>query len=131
MRCGSVPMPITIRFDKSAPTASAEFMIASPLRDFEQKEIEAGTPRGTEAVLVSEKFRRLTHEARAITERELAGSNLQIVRIAGMICHDVSVYRPGIRLQVRERGRDGQFSEEAREQFTAIAERVREALKLS
>ena len=124
-------MPITIRFDKGAPTASAEFMISNPLRDFELNQIEAPTPRGIETVLVSEQFRKLTHEARAIIERELAGSKLEIVQLAGTICHDVNVYRPGIRLVVREGGGEGQLSEEARERFTSVAESVREALKLS
>jgi len=124
-------MPITIRFDKEAPTASAEFMITNPLLDLERKEIEAKTPRGIETVLLSDKFRQLTHEARTVIERELAGGNLEIVQLAGTICHDVNVYRPGIQLVVRERGRQDEMSEEARERFTSIAEIVREALKLS
>lgn len=123
-------MPITIRFDKSAPTASVEFMLNSPAGGFESKEIEAPTPRGLEKVLVSEKFRALTHEARAVAERELAGSELEIVQLGGTICHDVNAYRPGIRLVVRAHGRSGVMSETARERLTSLAETVREALNI-
>ncbi len=124
-------MPITIRFDKNAPTASAEFMIDNRLADYGLKEIEAPASGPMEFVLASEKFRQLIHDARRIVDRQLEGSNLEIVQLEGTICHDVNVYRLGIRLVVRERGRDGDLSEAARERFTSIAETVRETLKLS
>jgi hypothetical protein len=126
----AVNMPITIRFDKSAPTASVELMLNSPAGGFASKEIEAPTPREIEKVLVSEKFRELTHEAHAVVERELTESKLEIVQLAGTICHDVSAYRPGIQLVVREHGRSGEMSETARERLTSLAEALREALNI-
>jgi hypothetical protein len=124
-------MSITIRFDKDAPTASAEIMIKNPLPDYDLEDIEASIPRDVDPILASQGFKDLLDEVREILQSELDGSNLEIVQLTGAICHDVSVYRPGIWLVLRERGANGDMSEAGRERLTAVAEKLREDLKLS
>jgi hypothetical protein len=124
-------MSITIRFDKGAPTASAELMIKKPLPDYDLAEAEAAVPREVDPMLASQGFKDLLDEVRAILASELAAGDLEIAQVTGAICHDVSVYRPGIWLVLRERGKDGDMSEAARERVTALAEKLREDLNLS
>jgi hypothetical protein len=124
-------MSITIRFDKGAPTASAEVMIKSPLADYDLEEIEAAIPRDVDPMLASQGFKDLLDEVRGILQRELADGVLEIVQLTGAICHDVGVYRPGIWLVLRERGVNADMSEAGRERVTAIAEKLREDLSLS
>jgi hypothetical protein len=124
-------MSITIRFDKGAPTASAELMIKKPLPDYDLAEAAAAVPREVDPMLASQGFKDLLDEVRAILASELAAGDLEIAQVTGAICHDVSVYRPGIWLVLRERGKDGDMSEAARERVTALAEKLREDLNLS
>lgn len=124
-------MSITVRFDKDAPTASAEIMIKNPLPDFDLEDVEAAIPRDVDPMLASQGFKDLLDEARAILQGEIADKALEIVQLTGAICHDVSVYRPGIWLVLRERGANGSMSETGRERITSIAEKIREDLKLS
>jgi hypothetical protein len=124
-------MSITIRFDKGAPTASAELMIKKPLPDYDLAEAEAAVPREVDPMLASQGFKDLLDEVRAILASELAAGNLEIAQLTGAICHDVTVYRPGVWLVLRERGKDGDMSEAARERVTALAEKLREDLNLS
>ena len=124
-------MSITIRFDKGAPTASAELMIKKPLPDYDLGEAEAPVPRDVDPMLASQGFKDLLDEVRSILASELASGDLEIAQLTGAICHDVSVYRPGIWLVLRERGKDGDMSEAGRERVTALAEKLREALNLS
>jgi hypothetical protein len=124
-------MSITIRFDKGAPTASAELMIKNPLPDYDLDDVEAPIPRDVDPMLASQGFKDLLDEVRAILQGELAGGNLEIAQLTGAICHDASVYRPGVWLVLRERGKDGDMSEAGRERITALAEKLREALNLS
>jgi len=124
-------MSITIRFDKGAPTASAEIMIKNPLPDYDLEEAEAPIPRDVDPMLASQGFKDLLDEVRAILQSELAYKSFEIVQLTGAICHDVSVYRPGIWLVLSERGANTQMSEAARERFTMLAEKLREVLNLS
>lgn len=124
-------MSITIRFDKDAPTASAEIMIKNPLPDYDLEDVEAPIPRDVDPMLASQGFKDLLDEVRAILQGEFAGHSLELVQLTGAICHDVSVYRPGIWLVLRERGANSQMSEKGRERLTALAEKIREDLNLS
>ena len=87
---------------------------------------EAPVPRDVDPMLASQGFKDLLDEVRAILQSELAGGNLEIAQLTGAICHDASVYRPGIWLVLRERGKDGDMSEAGRERITALAEKLRE-----
>lgn len=124
-------MSITIRFDKDAPTASAEIMIKNPLPDYDLEDIEASVPRDVDPMLASQGFKDLLDEVRGILQGQLADNSLEIAQLTGAICHDVGVYRPGIWLVFRERGANSQMSEKGRERLTAVAEMIREDLKLS
>jgi hypothetical protein len=124
-------MSITIRFDKGEPTASAEFMIENPLPDYDLEDTEAPVPRDVDPMLASQGFKDLIDEVRAILQREPVGVDFELVQLTGAICHTVNVYRPGIWLVMREKGANGDMSEAARERFTAVAEKIREDLKLS
>lgn len=124
-------MSITIRFDKGAPTASAEIMIKNPVPDYDLEDVEASIPRDVDPMLASQGFKDLLDEVRGLLQRELADNGLEIVQLTGAICHDVSVYRPGIWLVLRESGANGEMSEAGRERITSLAENLREDLKLS
>src|SRR5215469_2786551 len=119
-------MSITIRFDKDAPTASAEIMIKNPLPDFDLEDIEAQVPRDVDPMLASQGFKDLLDEVRAILQREFRDNTFEVVQLTGAICHDVSVYRPGIWFVLREGGADSRVSEKGRERLTALAEKIRE-----
>jgi len=123
-------MSITIRFDKGAPTASAEIMIKNPLPDYDLDDTEAPIPRDVDPMLASQGFKDLLDEVRAILQRELQGSGLEITQLTGAICHDRDVYRPGIWLVLKEHAK-GDMTEAAREKVTAVAEAIREELNLS
>lgn len=124
-------MSITIRFDKGAPTASAEIMIKNPLPDYDLEDVEASIPRDVDPMLASQGFKDLLDEVRGLLQRELADNGLEIVQLTGAICHDVSVYRPGIWLVLRESAANGEMSEAGRERITSLAEKLRKDLKLS
>lgn len=126
-------MAVKITADANAPTASAELMLARPLEDYDIEEVDMPTPRDVDGILVSQGFRDLVDDARALLERELGGSGLEIVQLTGAICHADNVHRPGLWLVVRETGvADGKpMSAAARERFAAIAEKLRSVLHLS
>lgn len=124
-------MSITIRFDKDAPTASAEIMIINALPDYDLEDLEAPIPRDVDPMLASQGFKDLLDEVRAILRGELQDNSLELVQLTGAICHDVTIYRPGIWLVLRERTENSQMSERGRERLTAITEKIREDLNLS
>jgi hypothetical protein len=126
-------MSMRIMPDEQQPTASVEWMIAQPLPDFDLETVEAPVPRDVDPMLASEGFKDLLDEARAILERELAGSGLEITQLTGAICHDADVYRPGIWLVVREKTAPagGKISAEALTHLEKCAEAVRARLGLS
>ena len=111
--------------------ASVEFMIQNALPDHGLARIDAPERSEMQPVIASQEFRGLVEAARAAFEKELAGDKFEIARVSGIVCHDVSVYRPGILLIVQEKGREETIREKGRERITAIAEAVREKLGLS
>lgn len=125
-------MAVKITHDRNAATASVELMITRPLPDFDLQEAETSTPREIDPILASQGFKDLLDEARALLERELAPSGLEIVQLTGAICHDHEVHRPGIWLVVRETGAEGkEMSAAARVRVAAAAETLRSSLQLS
>lgn len=124
-------MTMKIIHDSGAPTASIELMITHPLPDYDLEEVEAAIPRDVDPMLASQGFKDLLDEARALLDRELAGSSLEIAQLTGAICHDKTIHRPGIWLVLRERGAAKEMSQAARERMAAIAESIRTNLQLS
>jgi hypothetical protein len=121
-------MPITIRFDRAKPMASVEFMIDSALPDYRLKKPEAQERSHIQPVIASPGFKELVEAVRAAFAQELAGGKFEVLRISGIVCRDVDVYRPGILLIVEEQGNKGTIREAGRERITAIAEAVRERM---
>jgi hypothetical protein len=95
-------MKAKIAYDESAPSASVEFMIIQPLPDYDMEEVEATVPRDVDPLLASQGFHDLLDESRSLLERELGTGGLTIAQLTGAICHDDSVYRPGVWLVVQE-----------------------------
>jgi hypothetical protein len=124
-------MTIKITHDAGAPTASIELMISRPLPDYDLDDVEATIPRDVDPMLASQGFKDLLDEARAILDRELAGTSLETAQLTGAICHDKNVHRPGIWLVLRERAATGEMSPAARQRVAAIAEAIRANLQLS
>jgi hypothetical protein len=124
-------MSIKIAVDKAAPASSVELMITKQLPDYDLEDIEAPIPRDVDPMLASQGFKDLLDEARAILERELAGSPLEIAQLTGAICHDKEIYRPGIWLVLRERGAKVEMSATASQRVAELAEILRHELQLS
>lgn len=124
-------MAIKIALDKAAPASSVELMITRELPDYDLTEIEAPIPRDVDPMLASQGFKDLLDEARAILHREVAGGPLEIAQLTGAICHDQTIYRPGIWLVLRERGVSGEMSPAASQRVAEIAETLRHELQLS
>jgi hypothetical protein len=124
-------MSIKVAHDTAAPTSSIELMITKPLPDYDLEDVEASIPRDVDPILASQGFKDLLDETRAILDRELRGSPLEIAQLTGAICHDRQVYRPGIWLVLRERGASSEMSPAARQHVAVIAETVRQDLQLS
>src|ERR1700683_1138113 len=126
-------MTIKITHDSGAPIASIELMISRPLPDYDLDDVEATIPRDVDPMLASQGFKDLLDEARAILDRELAGTSLEIAQLTGAICHDKNVHRPGIWLVLREGG-TGEYREmamSARDRIAAIAKTLPKLLELS
>jgi hypothetical protein len=124
-------MTTKISHDAGAPTASVELTITQPLPDYDLEKVEAPIPRDVDPMLASQGFKDLLDEARAILEKEMAGSSLEIAQLTGAICHDRNVHRPGIWLVLRERGAKGEMSATARQQVAGLAEKLRVSFGLS
>lgn len=124
-------MPITIRFDRAKPMASVEFTIQDALPEYEVNEPQAGERSQIEPVLHARGFRSLIEAIRSAIEEQLSGSSFEVLRISGIVCHDVDVYRPGILLLLRERDGKETIGEQGRKRVTTAAEAVREKIGLS
>jgi len=124
-------MSIKIAHDAGKPTASVELMITQPLPDYDLDEVEAPVPRDVDPMLASQGFKDLLDEARAVLDRELAGSGLETAQLTGAICRDKAIHRPGIWLVLRERGGAKEMSPAARQRVAAVAETLRSSLQLS
>lgn len=121
-------MPITIRFDRSKPMASVEFMIQGALPQYEVEKAQAEGRAEVQPLLSARGFKKLLDAVRSAFERELDGSKFEVAQVSGIVCHDLNVYRPGILLIVRGSGSESTIPEEGRERITATAEAVRERL---
>lgn len=117
-------MTTKISHDAGKPSSSIEWMITKPLPDYDLDVVEAAVAREVDPILASQGFKDLLDEARALLDRELAGSNLEIAQLTGAICHDKNIHRPGIWLVLRERvtSKGQQMSAAARDHVAAIAE---------
>jgi hypothetical protein len=126
-------MTIKIAPDANAPTAGVELAITQPLDDYDIAEVDMPVPRDVDGILVSQGFRDLVDDARALLDRELVGAGLEIVQLTGAICHAGAVYRPGLWLVAREKGAPSTqpMSPAARERLADIAEKLRVAFHLS
>ena len=124
-------MNAKISYDSREPSVSVEFMITKLLPDYDLFEVEAETPRDVDPILASQGFKDLLDDARAVLERELNGSGLEIVQLTGAICGDGGVHRPGIWLVLREAGGRREMSAGARSSVVKAAESVQSSLGLS
>ena len=125
-------MHAKITQDANAASVSVEIMIKKPLGDFDLLEVEVGTPRDVDPMLASQGFKDLLDDVRAILEREMGGSGLEIVQLTGAICHDQNVHRPGIWLVVKETGTvRKEMSSEGRARVAAAVESLQSSLGLS
>lgn len=124
-------MPITIRFDRSKPMASVEFMIQGALPQYGVAMAQAEDRAEVQPLLSAPAFKKLLDAVRSAFEPGLADSKFEIVQVSGIVCHDSNVYRPGILLIAQESGRESTISEKGRECITATAEAVRERLGMS
>jgi hypothetical protein len=126
-------MSITIRFDHDEPLAIAELVVRNQPGQHQLEKMEAKTPRDLEPVLVSQPFKLLLEEVRAVLAHEIEDTSLEIIEVKGTAFPDAKTYRPGISLMLRDRGaaRDEKMSEPARKLVTKVAETLREELSLS
>jgi hypothetical protein len=116
-------MPVRISYDAAAPTASLEIIITEPLSDYDLLEVEAPIPRDVDPMLASQGFQDLLDEVRSFFSVETTGSDLEIAQLAGAICHDKNVHRPGVWLVLRERDAAGNkpMSDATRPRVSEIA----------
>ena len=119
-------MPLTIRFDRAKPMASVEFMVQDALPAYGLAKVEAKERASVQPTLASQEFRNFVEDVRASFEKEFADSAFEILKVSGIVCHDVSVHRPGVLLILEERGREGTIPEVGRKRVTEIAEAIRE-----
>lgn len=126
-------MSIRILPDAAAPTAAIELTITQPLPDYDIEEVDMPIPRDVDGILVSQGFRDLVDDARALLGDLLSGSNLEIVQLTGAICSGNGVFRPGLWLVLREAAVPGNnaMSDGTRTKLTAIANELRARLQLS
>lgn len=124
-------MDAKINYDSREPTASVEFVIRKLLPDYDLFEVEADTPRDVDPILASQGFKDLLDDVRALIERELGGSGLEIAQLTGAICDDANMHRPGVWLVLRESGSRSEMSAQARSNVIKAAESVQSSLGLS
>ncbi len=122
-----------ITHDAHAPTAAVELIITQPMPDYDLEKFEVQVPREVDPLLASQGFKDLIDDARAVLDRALDGTGLEIAQLTGAICHAGEVYRPGLWLVLRETGAaPGQpMSDGARVRVAAVAEHLRTRLGLS
>ncbi len=126
-------MSVRILPDASAPTAAIELTITRPLADYDIEEVEMPIPRNVDGILVTQGFRDLMDDARAILEGSLRGTGLEIVQLTGAICPGGGVYRPGLWLVLRESATaaNAPMSEPARGRLATLAEELCQRLQIS
>jgi len=119
--------------DTNTPTASVELAITLPLPDYDLDEVEKSTPRQIDEILVSQGFRDLVDDARAVLNSAAADSGLTVVQFTGAICPAAGIFRPGLWIVFQEsRGEAGSaMSAAARERVAQVAELLRGRFGLS
>jgi hypothetical protein len=119
--------------DVNAPTAAIELTIARALPDYDIEDVEMPIPREVDGILVTQGFRDLVDDARALLGDLLSRTSLEIVQLTGAICPGNGVFRPGLWLVLRESTAPAntQMSDSARAKLTAIASELRSRLQLS
>lgn len=90
-------------------------------------------PRDVDPMLASQGFKDLLDEARSILGTLLDGTGIEIAQLTGAICHDGTVFRPGIWLVLRESGAAANqaMSARARARVAPAAEQLRARLGLA
>ena len=120
-----------IRFDRTKPMASVEFVLQSAVAGHGVQESKAHDPAHIEPVLASAEFKGLVEAVRCAFHEELADSKFEVLRISGIVCHHVDVYHPGLLLILQERDRTGTITQPERERITGVAESVRQRLGIA
>ncbi|MGA2302311.1 MAG: hypothetical protein ABSG77_16645 [Candidatus Acidiferrum sp.] len=114
-------MSLRISPDKNQPSAAIEIPLMNPLPDYDLHQIEQPTPRDIDVLLVSQGFRDLVDDARAVLTELIANPpplpnssllvdldltqipHFEIVQLTGAICPgDDEVYRPGLWIILRD-----------------------------
>lgn len=122
---------ITIRFDRQKPMASVEFVVRKAPPNYPLTKTVVEDRSEIQPVLSSLEFKALVDGVRSAFETEVADGKFEVLRVSGIVFHDVNVYRPGILLLLQEREREGTIPEKGRERVTAVAEAVREQLGMA
>ncbi len=119
--------------DANAPTAAIELTITRALPDYDIEDVEMLIPRDVDGILVTQGFRDLVDDARAILGELLSGSGLELVQLTGAICPGNGVFRPGLWLVLRESNgaAKGSMSDFARAKLDGIAGELRNRLQVS
>lgn len=126
-------MSIRILPDSNTPTVAIELTISRALPDYDIKEVDMPIPRDVDGILVTQGFRDLVDDARAVLGNLLSGTNLEILQLTGAICPNHGVFRPGLWLVLREsdaRG-DAPMSAAAGAKLATISSELRNRLQLS
>lgn len=127
-------MPARIVPDQDKPSAAIEIPLGKPLPDYDLEELEQPTPRGVDAILVSQGFRDLVDDARGVLTELLSHTGLEIAQFTGAICPgDDEVYRPGLWIIVRDPHANpkASFSAVAQERIAGIADEFAARLGLA
>ncbi len=126
-------MTVRITPDTNTPTASVELTIAQPLPDYDLEDVEKPTPRQVDEILVSQGFRDLVDDARAMLEAALEDAGLVLLQFTGAICPGEGLFRPGLWIVCEEKGAEhgAAMSAAARDRLTQLAELLRSRFGLS
>src|SRR5580704_13270974 len=134
-------MPARIVPDEGKPSAAIEIPLEKPLPDYDLEQIDQPTPRDVDGVLVSQGFRDLVDDSRAVDTSHGRALNLshanehslQVEQLTGAICPgNDEVYRPGLWIVLRDVHADQHASLPAgtRERIAAIARELIKRLGL-
>lgn len=111
--------------------ASVEFVVRKAPPNYPLTKTVVEDRSEIQPVLSSLEFKALVDGVRSAFETEVADGKFEVLRVSGIVFHDVNVYRPGILLLLQEREREGTIPEKGRERVTAVAEAVREQLGMA
>lgn len=134
LQCNTITsMSIRILPDANAPTAAIELTITQSLPEYDIEEVAMPIPRDVDGILVTQGFRDLVDDARALLGELLSGSGLEVVQLTGAICPGNGVFRPGLWLVLVEAAapKATPISDRARDTLNKIADNLRKRLQLS